>query len=76
MRLREWMKLNRVPAVPLGIKLGLSYPKTIYRYMSLPPRRLPSPAIIAKLEVVSGGKVTLEDFLRPVSEEEKGPFVW
>jgi hypothetical protein len=77
MRLRDWLRANQTNVIAFGRKLGLRYPKSAYRYLGVPPKRVPRPEIMARIKVLTGGKVTADDFYAPLTDEEAAtPFVW
>jgi len=83
MRLRQWIEdFGETPAA-FGRQLGLKGVHSVYRYMANPRdrhHRLPTPEIMVRIFVATGGRVRPDDFydlpiLRPAAgaASEGGP---
>ena len=60
MKLSDWLAQNNMNAAEFGRRLGLKYPRNVYRYIN---GRIPPPEIIRQITAATDGAVTANDFM-------------
>jgi len=60
MKLKQYIKDERLTYAEFGNMIGTPYPRTVQRYAE--GLRIPKPDVMAKITIVTNGKVTPNDF--------------
>ena len=59
MKLSDWLAKNNMNPAEFGRRLGLKYPRNVYRYVD---GRIPAPDVMRLIVDATGGEVDYADF--------------